>query len=175
MACAPSEDSDQPGHPPSLIRVFAIHIRKAEVLSYHKSAQRSLCSDSGRIPRLIWVFAGRKCHSVGFVMSRLILLCLTCINNTDFCYFEAFYFLKLPKKARDLCIHARVCLSPFIMSHCRQVVILIFIFHDGRRVSLPIYLLVGPRGGVRVVSLMVNGYAYIYKDNRRKHLRTHTL
>ena len=23
MACAPSEDSDQPGHPPSLIRVFA--------------------------------------------------------------------------------------------------------------------------------------------------------
>ena len=22
MACAPSEDSDQPGHPPSLIRVF---------------------------------------------------------------------------------------------------------------------------------------------------------
>ena len=25
MACAPSEDSDQPGHPPSLIRVFAVH------------------------------------------------------------------------------------------------------------------------------------------------------
>ena len=24
MACAPSEDSDQPGHPPSLIRVFAM-------------------------------------------------------------------------------------------------------------------------------------------------------
>ena len=24
MACAPSEDSDQPGHPPSLIRVFAV-------------------------------------------------------------------------------------------------------------------------------------------------------
>ena len=23
MACAPSEDSDQPGHPPSLIKVFA--------------------------------------------------------------------------------------------------------------------------------------------------------
>ena len=22
--CAPSEDSDQPGHPPSLIRVFAV-------------------------------------------------------------------------------------------------------------------------------------------------------
>ena len=25
MACAPSEASDQPGHPPSLIRVFAVH------------------------------------------------------------------------------------------------------------------------------------------------------
>ena len=24
MTCAPSEDSDQPGHPPSLIRVFAM-------------------------------------------------------------------------------------------------------------------------------------------------------
>ena len=26
MACAPSEDSDQPGHPPSLIRVYAVHV-----------------------------------------------------------------------------------------------------------------------------------------------------
>ena len=24
IACAPSEDSDQPGHPPSLIRAFAV-------------------------------------------------------------------------------------------------------------------------------------------------------
>ena len=34
MACAPSEDSDQPGRPPSLIRVFAICMKKAWVLSY---------------------------------------------------------------------------------------------------------------------------------------------
>ena len=33
MACALSEDSDQPGHPPSLIRVFAVRMRKAWVLS----------------------------------------------------------------------------------------------------------------------------------------------
>ena len=26
VACAPSEDSDQPGHPLSLIRVFAVHM-----------------------------------------------------------------------------------------------------------------------------------------------------
>ena len=65
MACAPSEDSDQPGHPPSLTRVFAVRIKKAQVLrsdwadaqadlslrlshmpfcwSYHEAAQ--LCGD----------------------------------------------------------------------------------------------------------------------------------
>ena len=34
MACAPSEDPDQPGHPPSLIRVFAVRMKKAWVLSF---------------------------------------------------------------------------------------------------------------------------------------------
>ena len=29
MACAPSEDSDQPGHPPRLTRVFAVRMKKA--------------------------------------------------------------------------------------------------------------------------------------------------
>ena len=42
MACVPSEDSDQPGHPPSLIRVFAVRMKKAWVLSYPLSAQRRL-------------------------------------------------------------------------------------------------------------------------------------
>ena len=28
LDCAPSEDSDQPAHPPSLIRVFAVHLKK---------------------------------------------------------------------------------------------------------------------------------------------------
>ena len=45
MACAPSEDSDQPGHPPSLIRVLAVRMKKAWVLSYPLSAQRILWSD----------------------------------------------------------------------------------------------------------------------------------
>ena len=45
MACAPSEDSDQPGHPPSLIGVFAVRMKKAWALSYPLSAQRSLWSD----------------------------------------------------------------------------------------------------------------------------------
>ena len=42
VACAPSEDSDQPGHPPILIRVFTIRMKKPWVLSYPLSAQRSL-------------------------------------------------------------------------------------------------------------------------------------
>ena len=45
MAGAPSDDSDQPGHPPSLIRVFAVRMKKAQVLSYSFSAQRRLWSD----------------------------------------------------------------------------------------------------------------------------------
>ena len=40
--CAPSEDSDQPGHPPSLISVFAVRMKKARVLSYPLSAQQRL-------------------------------------------------------------------------------------------------------------------------------------
>ena len=40
MTCAPSEDSDQPGHPPSLIRVFAVRMKKPWVFSYPLSAQR---------------------------------------------------------------------------------------------------------------------------------------
>ena len=38
--CAPSEDSDQPGHPPRLIRVFAVRMKSAWVLSYPLSAHR---------------------------------------------------------------------------------------------------------------------------------------
>ena len=42
---APNEDSDQPGHPPSLIRVFPVRMKKAWVLSYPLSTQRRLWSD----------------------------------------------------------------------------------------------------------------------------------
>ena len=45
MTCEPSEDSDQPGHPPSLIRVFAVRMKKHWVLSDPLSAQQRLWSD----------------------------------------------------------------------------------------------------------------------------------
>ena len=58
-------------HPPSLIRVFAVRVKKACVLSYPLSAQRRLWSD--------WTdaqadlsFRWAHTHFVGFVMRRLI-------------------------------------------------------------------------------------------------------
>ena len=70
VACAPSEDSDQSGHPPSLIRVFAIRMKKAWVLSYPLSTQRRLWSDGVAALAdlsLRWAHS----HFVGFVMRRL--------------------------------------------------------------------------------------------------------
>ena len=43
--CAPSEDSDQSGHPPSLIRAFVVRMKKPWVLRYPLSAQQRLWSD----------------------------------------------------------------------------------------------------------------------------------
>ena len=45
LICAPNEDSDQPGHPFSLIRVFTVHMMTPLVLSYPLSAHRRLWSD----------------------------------------------------------------------------------------------------------------------------------
>ena len=56
MACAPSEDSDQPGHLPSLIWVFGVHMKKPWTFSYPLNAQQSLWSDWADA-RLTWVFA----------------------------------------------------------------------------------------------------------------------
>ena len=69
-ACAPSEDWDQPGHPPSLIRVFAVHMKTACSLSYPMIERTAKTDQTGRMPRLIWVFTGRTCHFVGSVVTR---------------------------------------------------------------------------------------------------------
>ena len=70
MACAPSEDSDQPGHPPSLIRVFAVRMKKPWIFSYPLCTQWRLWSDWADAQAdliLRWVHS----HSVGFVMRQL--------------------------------------------------------------------------------------------------------
>ena len=81
MTCAPSEDWDQPGHPPSLIRVSAVRMKKAWVLSYPVSTQWRLWSD--------WVDALADLslrwahnHIVGFVTRRLKYLCHTDNDNS---------------------------------------------------------------------------------------------
>ena len=71
---APSEDSDQPGHPPSLIRVFAVRMKKPWVLSYPLSAQGRLWSDWADA-QLIWVFAERT-------LILLVLSCHSSLTNT---------------------------------------------------------------------------------------------
>ena len=61
-----SEDSGQPGHPPSLIRVFAAHMKNPLVLSYPLSAQQRLWS--------AWA-SGWTESSLG---AQVILLVLSC-------------------------------------------------------------------------------------------------
>ena len=52
MTLVPSEDSDQPGHPPSLIRVFAVRpvVAWGPVLLQADSADSD---QTGRMPKLI--------------------------------------------------------------------------------------------------------------------------
>ena len=86
--CAPSEDLDQPGHmpslirifvvpvqpghPPSLIRVFAVRMRKAWVFSYPLSAQRRLWSEWADAHQADLSLRWAHNHFVGFVMRQLI-------------------------------------------------------------------------------------------------------
>ena len=73
MTCVPREDSDQPGHPPSLIRVFRVRLRVANDLCYlHVDSEDS--DHTGRMPSLILVFARRACFFVTFVLWRRNLL-----------------------------------------------------------------------------------------------------
>ena len=51
MACAPSEDSGQPVHPPSLIRVFAVRSVGKDTSFLHADSEDS--DQTGRMPRLI--------------------------------------------------------------------------------------------------------------------------
>ena len=76
---ASSEDSDQPGRPPSLIRVFAVRMKTPWVRSCPLSVQRRLWSDWADAQAdlsLRWAHT----HFVGFVMSWLKLICMFAIR-----------------------------------------------------------------------------------------------
>ena len=89
MIFAPSEDSDQPGHPPGLIRVFDCELYgKGKDPSFlHADSENS--DQTGRMLRMIWVFAGRTCHFF-FFLSFLNAMYI-CSNKAGF-FFEAVYF-----------------------------------------------------------------------------------
>ena len=96
--CAPSEDSDKPGHPPSLIRAFAVHRKKPWVLSYPFSAQRRLWSvwaDAQADLSLRWA----QTHFFGFIMSRLIysLTAVDTLKRLD-CSFVCVNFMNIAQK-----------------------------------------------------------------------------
>ena len=64
--CAPSEDSEQPGHSPSLIGSSLSAWRKLGSLATHWAHSKG-SDQTGRMPRLIRVFAGQQalcwfCH-----------------------------------------------------------------------------------------------------------------
>ena len=71
MTCAPSQDSDQPWHPPSLIiALMSTQWIAKDPRFLHGDREDS--DQTVQMPRLILVFAGCTCHFVGFVMWQLI-------------------------------------------------------------------------------------------------------
>ena len=67
MACARSKDSDQLGHPSSLIRVFTVCIKKAWVLSYLLSVQWRFWSDwAGQMLLLVLSWGGSSINNLDF-------------------------------------------------------------------------------------------------------------
>ena len=93
MACTPSEDSDQTGRMPSLIRIFAVGTKKAWVLSYPLSAQQRLWSD--------WVDAQADLSLFG---RTFILLVLSWGGSNGLCYcnYQCFERRDLPPGIRQL-------------------------------------------------------------------------
>ena len=80
VACALPEDTDQPGHLPSLFRVFTVCLKSAKGLSYlHANSKDS--DQTGQMSRLICVFAGGSCNIVGFVILQLIYFALLHVSK----------------------------------------------------------------------------------------------
>ena len=91
MACAPSEDSYQHVHPPSLIRIFAVHMKKAWVFSYPLSASQRLWSDWADAQAdlsLRWAHMPFCCfcHEAAHLLSLLKLLLLLMFLLLLFCH-----------------------------------------------------------------------------------------
>ena len=66
MACAPSEDRSAWASAQSGQSSLCVLLVATESSFLHANSEDS--DQTGRMPRLIWVFAGRKCHFVGFAI-----------------------------------------------------------------------------------------------------------
>ena len=73
MRCAPSEHSDQPGSDQSSLSAC----RKVRSLVTHKAHSED-SDQTGRMLKLICIFAGRTYHFVGFAMFRLNYASIWC-------------------------------------------------------------------------------------------------
>ena len=117
VPCAPSEDSDQPGHSPSLIRVFVVRMKRAWVLSYPFSAQRRLWSDWADAQAdlsLLWAHTPFCwfCHEAAHFETDLIDLQETLINlNTWYLHYVhvvtmtfKLFLVNLRKYLHDNCL-----------------------------------------------------------------------
>ena len=78
MACTPSKNSDQLG----ISTVWSVSAwRKLGSWATHWAHSKD-SDQTGQMPRLIWVFAGRTCHFVGFVMAQLVQApILRCVSH----------------------------------------------------------------------------------------------
>ena len=86
---APREDSDQPGYLPSLIRAFAVHMKKPWVLGYPWSAQRRLWSDWADAQadlNLCWAHRSFCwfCHAAAYIFLLVFTVWFSCSQSIWF-------------------------------------------------------------------------------------------
>ena len=102
MAHAPSKDSYQHGHPPSLIRVFTVCSLRSQGPNASSCGQRKLWSNSGSCPH--WSQSSLEALVILLVLSccglnvskAVLLLCCFFIINVTICFFclsSTFYSL----------------------------------------------------------------------------------
>lgn len=72
VAYALKKDSDQPGYPPSLIRVFAVRMELGYNLRYPLRAKQRLFSDWANAHAYLSLHQAHYATYVGFVLSQLM-------------------------------------------------------------------------------------------------------
>ena len=115
---AHNEDSDQPAHPRSLIRVFIVRMKELCILGYPKCTQWRFWSDCANAQadshRLIWIFTGCTCSKVRFLTLRFIWLWwVIWICTVSICPKEAVSYgegMGLKLMSKDLRLTYTVCL-----------------------------------------------------------------